>query len=152
MLSRATAGGEGSLLCRSGWLPHEREKLRNQDLDPGRWRRTPACSDGTRGAGDAESEGSCPIDLSYEAREYHAWKRRDQVTPGRQVGTARYEYCGELGGMAKVARVPGFSPKVVIRVVDSRVNSRYVFISDDFLRKETDDELPPRIRKLLEGR
>ena len=104
------------------------------------------------GQGTQYPKAPAPIDLSYEAREYHAWKRRDQVTPGRQVGTARYKYCGELGGMAKVARVPGFSPKVVIRVVDSRVNSRFVFISDDVLQgKETDDELPPRIRKLLEG-
>ncbi len=115
-----------------------------------------SCSSNENKAAVASSPDSCPVDLSYAGREYHEWKPRDDIAQGDELGTSRYEYCGELAGSVKVSRVPGFAPKVAVQVVDSPRDDRYVFISDAVLRgNETAAEishLRPHLRDLLLGK
>jgi hypothetical protein len=110
-----------------------------------------SCGGTSHKAADVSNRADCRIDLSFEGRLYHMWKPRHEVTNGKVLGTARYSYCGRLAEPAKVAKVPGFAPKAIIRVVDSW-HRRYVFISAQELKANaTAADLPPRLRKLLLG-
>lgn len=93
----------------------------------------------------------CAIDVSYAGHRYIQMHTQHFVRPGKELGSGTYEYCGNPGGAVTVARVPGFSPQRVIRLVHAR-DKLFVFVREGTVQgTETANELPPRLRMLQAG-
>ncbi len=97
----------------------------------------------------------CVLTLSYAEREYYPYSTRNFVRPGKELGSGRYMNCDEVVETVTVARVPGFSPKVVVRLItaEDKINAqakKYVYIRLGVLHgDEKPKELPLKFRRLL---
>ncbi len=92
----------------------------------------------------------CVQTLSYADRTYNGSSTRDHIEPGRKIGKGRIEHCEELVETVTVARVPGFPPKVVVRLIDKK-KTTVVYIREGIFDEES-ETYPPRLERLLAGR
>ncbi|MFC7220160.1 DUF6281 family protein [Streptomyces polyrhachis] len=107
-----------------------------------------ACATAESGGGEA----SCVLQYTFEGRTYTDAGGEADFTVGAELGTAVKPPCEDTGGADPAEqptketayRVAGVSPQVAVAVGTSPQDAQLVAV-------RTDGEVPPEVRKLLDG-